>query len=151
MASDMELLDCPLCDFAVLPADDYALQLHFEQEHTEDSPFVVKDDPEPLPPLASSSTASTHKTRLPQTTKKRQSRVLSLTAVSWSCWTTSTTTLIFTPQKHYHSTKQPRSITRIIHPPACRSQPLHIIPTGVLAKPPAQTTDMIQSPWTARR
>ena len=55
MASDMELLDCPLCDFAVLPADDYALQLHFEQEHTDDSPFVVKDDPEPLPPLASSS------------------------------------------------------------------------------------------------
>ncbi|OSS45394.1 hypothetical protein B5807_10225 [Epicoccum nigrum] len=55
MASVMELLDCPLCDFAVLPADDYLLQLHFEQVHTEDSPFVVKDDPEPLPPFASSS------------------------------------------------------------------------------------------------
>lgn len=48
MASNIELLDCPLCDFTVLPTDDYVLQLHFEQAHTEDSPFVVKDDPEPL-------------------------------------------------------------------------------------------------------
>lgn len=43
------LLDCPLCEFTVRPTDDYILQLHFEQVHTEDSPFVVKDDPEPLP------------------------------------------------------------------------------------------------------
>lgn len=55
MAGKMELLDCPLCDFTVLPTDDYVLQLHFEQVHTEDSPFVIKDDPEPLPsPLGSS-------------------------------------------------------------------------------------------------
>lgn len=49
MAAKVELLDCPLCDFTVRPTDDYVLQLHFEQVHTEDSPFVVKDDPEPLP------------------------------------------------------------------------------------------------------
>lgn len=56
MAGTTKLLDCPLCDFTVLPTDDYILQLHFEQAHTEDSPFVVKDDPEPLlTPLASSS------------------------------------------------------------------------------------------------
>ncbi|KAF2999216.1 hypothetical protein E8E13_001127 [Curvularia kusanoi] len=55
MASDIELLDCPLCDFAVLPADEYALQLHFEQEHTEDSPFVIKDDPDRPSSFASSS------------------------------------------------------------------------------------------------
>jgi len=48
MADKTELLDCPLCDFTVLPTDDYILQLHFEQAHTEDSPFIVKDDPEPL-------------------------------------------------------------------------------------------------------
>ncbi|KAJ4988714.1 peptidase family C78 [Stagonosporopsis vannaccii] len=50
MTGKTELLDCPLCDFTVLPTDDYILQLHFEQVHTENSPFVVKDDPEPLPP-----------------------------------------------------------------------------------------------------
>jgi hypothetical protein len=37
-----------MCDFTVHPNDEYVLQLHFEQVHTEDSPFVVKDDPEPL-------------------------------------------------------------------------------------------------------
>ena len=48
--SQMELLECPMCKFTVLPKDDYMLQLHFEQAHTEDSPFVIEDDPEPLPP-----------------------------------------------------------------------------------------------------
>lgn len=47
----MALLECPLCTFSVLPTDDYVLQLHFEQVHTEDSPFRIEDDPEPLPPL----------------------------------------------------------------------------------------------------
>ncbi|KAI4941764.1 hypothetical protein J4E86_010275 [Alternaria arbusti] len=46
----MELLECPMCDFTVLQKDDYILQLHFEQVHTENSPFVIEDDPEPLPP-----------------------------------------------------------------------------------------------------
>lgn len=57
----MALLECPLCTFAVLPSDDYVLQLHFEQEHTEDSPFRIQDDPEPLPkpPPAKASSAST--------------------------------------------------------------------------------------------
>ncbi|KAH7390462.1 peptidase family C78-domain-containing protein [Pyrenochaeta sp. MPI-SDFR-AT-0127] len=58
MADRMELLDCPMCDFTVLPSDNYILQLHFEQVHTTDSPFVVEDDPEsqppPLPPRPSS-------------------------------------------------------------------------------------------------
>ncbi|KAF1942083.1 DUF1671-domain-containing protein [Clathrospora elynae] len=44
------LLECPMCDFTVLPSDDYVLQLHFEQVHTTDSPFVIEDDPESLPP-----------------------------------------------------------------------------------------------------
>lgn len=61
MAANMELLDCPLCDFTVRPTDDYILQLHFEQVHTEDSPFVVKDDPEPLPPSRGSSSKRKHK------------------------------------------------------------------------------------------
>lgn len=39
-----------MCDFTVLPCDDYVLQLHFEQAHTTDSPFVIEDDPEPLLP-----------------------------------------------------------------------------------------------------
>ncbi|KAF1851065.1 DUF1671-domain-containing protein [Cucurbitaria berberidis CBS 394.84] len=51
MASNMELLECPMCDFTVLPSDDYVLQLHFEQAHTTDSPFVVDDDPESQPPV----------------------------------------------------------------------------------------------------
>jgi hypothetical protein len=58
MASKMDLLECPMCDFTVLPSDDYVLQLHFEQVHTTDSPFVIEDDPEPLPlsiPLSPSS------------------------------------------------------------------------------------------------
>lgn len=44
----MALLECPMCEFAVLPTDDYILQLHFEQVHTTDSPFKIDDDPEPL-------------------------------------------------------------------------------------------------------
>jgi hypothetical protein len=60
MAANMELLDCPLCDFTVRPTDDYILQLHFEQVHTEDSPFVVKDDPEPLPRSRASSSKRKH-------------------------------------------------------------------------------------------
>lgn len=50
MTGPTELLECPLCDFAVLPTDDYIIQLHFEQVHTTDSPFKIEDDPEPLPP-----------------------------------------------------------------------------------------------------
>lgn len=53
MASNTGLLECPMCDFTVLPSDDYMLQLHFEQAHTTDSPFVVKDDPEPQLPAFS--------------------------------------------------------------------------------------------------
>lgn len=49
MAGPTALLECPLCDFTVLPSDDYVLQLHFEQVHTTDSPFRITDDPEPLP------------------------------------------------------------------------------------------------------
>jgi hypothetical protein len=42
-----------MCDFAVLAADDYILQLHFEQIHTTDSPFKIQDDEEPpLPATA---------------------------------------------------------------------------------------------------
>jgi len=33
-----------MCDFTVLPSDDYVLQLHFEQVHTTDSPFLIHDD-----------------------------------------------------------------------------------------------------------
>lgn len=51
MASDDVLLTCPLCSFSVLRSDSYVLRLHFEQEHTDDSPFAIEDDPEPLPPL----------------------------------------------------------------------------------------------------
>lgn len=50
MAARTELLECPLCEYKVLPTDDYVLQLHFEQVHTDDSPFIIEDDPEPLPP-----------------------------------------------------------------------------------------------------
>ena len=46
----MDTLHCPMCEFAVPQSDDYVLQLHFEQIHTEDSPFRIEDDPEPLPP-----------------------------------------------------------------------------------------------------
>ncbi|KAH6622172.1 peptidase family C78-domain-containing protein [Boeremia exigua] len=60
MVDSIELLECPLCDFTVLPTDDYILQLHFEQAHTEDSPFVVKDDPEPLLPSLGSSSKCKH-------------------------------------------------------------------------------------------
>ncbi|OAG05697.1 DUF1671-domain-containing protein [Paraphaeosphaeria sporulosa] len=54
MTGSTELLECPLCDFTVLPTDDYIIQLHFEQVHTTDSPFRIEDDPEdehppPLP------------------------------------------------------------------------------------------------------
>lgn len=48
----MKRLECPLCDFTIPEKDHYFLQLHFEQVHTTDSPFIIKDDPEPLsPPL----------------------------------------------------------------------------------------------------
>jgi hypothetical protein len=49
-SNNITLLECPLCDFSVLPSDDYVLQLHFEQVHTDDSPFRIHDDPEQLPP-----------------------------------------------------------------------------------------------------
>ncbi|KAF2128607.1 DUF1671-domain-containing protein [Dothidotthia symphoricarpi CBS 119687] len=49
MTGKMDLLECPMCDFAVFPTDDYILQLHFEQAHTPDSPFKIENDPEPLP------------------------------------------------------------------------------------------------------
>lgn len=53
MAGDKGLLECPMCDFTVLSADDYILQLHFEQMHTTDSPFKIDDDQEPpLPATA---------------------------------------------------------------------------------------------------
>lgn len=48
--TDMALLECPQCTFSVLPSDVYVLQLHYEQTHTDDSPFRIEDDPEPLPP-----------------------------------------------------------------------------------------------------
>ena len=47
MAGTTKLLDCPMCDFAVLPTDDYILQLHFEQIHTTDSPFRIEEEPRP--------------------------------------------------------------------------------------------------------
>ncbi|KAH8725186.1 peptidase family C78-domain-containing protein [Phaeosphaeriaceae sp. PMI808] len=46
-------LECPMCDFAVLPTDDYFLQLHFEQVHTTDSPFRTEDGAESPPPALS--------------------------------------------------------------------------------------------------
>jgi hypothetical protein len=63
MASKMELLECPMCDFTIPPKDhgDYVLLLHFEQVHTTDSPFVVEDDPEPLPPSIPLSPSSKRK------------------------------------------------------------------------------------------
>jgi hypothetical protein len=60
-SADMALLECPMCDFTVLPTDDYILQLHFEQVHTTDSPFVIHDDPEPLPSSFSPEASSSHK------------------------------------------------------------------------------------------
>lgn len=61
MASSTGLLACPMCDFTVPPSDDYVLQLHFEQAHTTDSPFVVWDDPEPqLPALSPSPSKRKH-------------------------------------------------------------------------------------------
>jgi hypothetical protein len=50
MACETALLECPMCDFTVLPTDDYILQLHFEQMHTTDSPFRIEDDTESPPP-----------------------------------------------------------------------------------------------------
>ncbi|KAF1829679.1 DUF1671-domain-containing protein [Decorospora gaudefroyi] len=61
MASKTALLECPMCAFTVPQSDDYPLQLlqlHFEQVHTTDSPFVVEDDPEPLPPQIPHSSSS---------------------------------------------------------------------------------------------
>ncbi|KAL7276514.1 hypothetical protein RUND412_000505 [Rhizina undulata] len=40
--SKVKMLECPLCVFAA--GDEYVLLLHIEAAHTEDSPFVVKDD-----------------------------------------------------------------------------------------------------------
>jgi hypothetical protein len=57
----MALLECPMCDFTVLPTDDYILQLHFEQVHTTDSPFIIHDDPEPLPSSFSPTPSSSRK------------------------------------------------------------------------------------------
>jgi hypothetical protein len=57
MAGETGLLECPMCDFTVLPTDDYILQLHFEQVHTTDSPFKIDDDVEPPLPTASQSLA----------------------------------------------------------------------------------------------
>jgi hypothetical protein len=57
----MALLECPMCDFTVLPTDDYILQLHFEQVHTTDSPFIIHDDPEPLPSSFSPEASSSRK------------------------------------------------------------------------------------------
>ncbi|KAJ4303008.1 hypothetical protein N0V90_001899 [Kalmusia sp. IMI 367209] len=59
MAGSAALLDCPLCDFTVLPTDDYVLQLHFEQVHTTDSPFRIEDDPDLHPPPLPRRPAST--------------------------------------------------------------------------------------------
>ncbi len=50
MAGSADALECPLCPFTVLPANEYVLRLHFEQVHTTDSPFRIENDPEPLPP-----------------------------------------------------------------------------------------------------
>ncbi|KAF2868407.1 peptidase family C78-domain-containing protein [Massariosphaeria phaeospora] len=52
------LLECPICDFTVLPDSEYVLQLHFEQVHTTDSPFRIEGEevlPPPLPPRPSPS------------------------------------------------------------------------------------------------
>jgi hypothetical protein len=70
MAGATGLLECPMCDFTVLPTDDYILQLHFEQVHTTDSPFKVEDDVEPPLPTAPSQshTKRKHKGSTPDTT-----------------------------------------------------------------------------------
>jgi hypothetical protein len=70
MAGETGLLECPMCDFTVLPTDDYILQLHFEQVHTTDSPFKIEDDAElPLPTATSQSlTKRKHKGDTPDTT-----------------------------------------------------------------------------------
>jgi hypothetical protein len=46
-----------MCNFTVLPTDDYILQLHFEQVHTTDSPFIIEDDQEPPLPTRPASGA----------------------------------------------------------------------------------------------
>jgi hypothetical protein len=70
MAGDTGLLECPMCDFTVLPTDDYILQLHFEQVHTTDSPFKIEDDAEPPLPAAPSQSLPKrkHKGDTPDTT-----------------------------------------------------------------------------------
>lgn len=99
----------------------------------------------PLPP-----NTSTCKTRLPQTKRKTQSRVLSLIAVRWSYLTTSTITLISTPQRHYLLTRPRESITLIIHPATCKGPPLYLVLARAHPKPPAQTTVTIQISWAVR-
>ena len=63
IANKMELLECPMCDFTIPRKDhgDYVLQLHFEQVHTTDSPFVIEDDLGPLPPSVPLSPSSKRK------------------------------------------------------------------------------------------
>jgi hypothetical protein len=61
MAGETGLLECPMCDFTVLPTDDYILQLHFEQVHTTDSPFKIEDDAEPPLPTAPSQSLTKRK------------------------------------------------------------------------------------------
>jgi hypothetical protein len=58
MATDAALLECPMCDFTVLPSDEYVLRLHFEQLHTTDSPFKTEDDHQPQPPSLSRSSSN---------------------------------------------------------------------------------------------
>jgi hypothetical protein len=41
---DIKVQKCPMCSFCVSHGDEYYLQLHFEQEHTDDSPFKITDD-----------------------------------------------------------------------------------------------------------
>ncbi|KAJ4353839.1 uncharacterized protein N0V89_005569 [Didymosphaeria variabile] len=77
MTGSTELLECPLCDFTVLPTDDYIIQLHFEQIHTTDSPFKIEDHPEHPPPLPKRpcSALSTADTRLTPSSDEDQNMV----------------------------------------------------------------------------
>ncbi|KAF2490310.1 DUF1671-domain-containing protein [Lophium mytilinum] len=42
-SKSVSLLTCPMCQYSVLPSDSYVLELHFEQEHTPDSPFRIQE------------------------------------------------------------------------------------------------------------
>ncbi|KAI5779286.1 peptidase family C78-domain-containing protein [Geopyxis carbonaria] len=37
-------LECPFCQYQVSAADEYILLLHIESQHTDDSPFIPRDD-----------------------------------------------------------------------------------------------------------